>query len=420
VEGLGFARSKDYWIRFGWGIFIGFLGALGALGFSYVMNQGLRIIWPEDVGVQPFSGSLWIVVIMTVAGFIVGLLHQFTSVEEVDPVRGIVTGKINLRPIPSALLVSLVSLVGGFSLGPEMPTGMLAAGMATWISKKRKLSEEIRKSNIVSSITAAYGGLFTAPLGSFLIPVELSHKQSIETYGSLIIAGFSAVVGFAVFFVAGGAEFAGVLRLLDLPLYRLELWHLVVAVLLGILGALLALVYGVTRGLLDRLVMPLNRFPIFRNTLAGSILGLLGFALPLTLFLGSDGLVTVTENAAEMGVALLVVYVFAKILATTGALSTGFFGGPIFPLFFVGGTAGTALSLLFPQIPPALSIGCMMVAVTAGVLPIPLALGVFVVLITGITLTEAVPVLLAAFVSFLIMKGFGLGVPKPKESQSAE
>ena len=54
----------------------------------------------------------------------------------------------------------------------------------------------------------------------------------------------------------------------------------------------------------------------------------------------------------------------------------------------------------------------MMVAATAGVLPIPLALGVFVVLITGVSLTEAVPLLLAAFVSFLIMKGFGLGCQK--------
>ena len=63
----------------------------------------------------------------------------------------------------------------------------------------------------------------------------------------------------------------------------------------------------------------------------------------------------------------------------------------------------------------------MMVAVTAGVLPIPLALGVFVVLITGVSLTEAVPALLAAFVSFLVTKGFGLAAfPKTKESQSAQ
>ena len=421
MEDLGFARSKEYWVRFGWGILVGFLGALGALAFNYVMNLGLGAIWPDDMGVAPFTGSIWIVVIMTVAGFIVGLLHHFTSAEDVDAVSGIVTGKLNIKPIPSALLVSLVSLVGGFSLGPEVPSGMLAAGLATWISEKRKLSDEIRKSNIISSITAAYGGLFTAPFGAFLIPVEMPHAQTLGSYGSLVIAAVASIVGFVVFYVAGGDQFAGLLRILDLPEYTLEVWHLVVAVILGAVGALLAFLYAITRGLLTRLVMPLKKIPIVRNTLAGLLLGLLGFALPLTLFLGSDGLVTVTENAAQMGATLLIVYIFAKILATTGALSTGFIGGPIFPLFFVGGTAGTVVSLLFPQIPPALSVSCMMVAVTAGVLPIPLALGVFVVLITGVTLTEAVPLLLAAFVSFLIMKGFGLAAPpKAKESQSAE
>ena len=179
MEDLGFARSKEYWVRFGWGILVGFLGALGALAFNYVMNLGLSAIWPDDMGVAPFTGSIWIVVIMTVAGFIVGLLHHFTSAEDVDAVSGIVTGKLNINPIPSALLVSLVSLVGGFSLGPEVPSGMLAAGLATWISEKRKLSDEIRKSNIISSITAAYGGLFTAPFGAFLIPVEMPHAQTI-------------------------------------------------------------------------------------------------------------------------------------------------------------------------------------------------------------------------------------------------
>jgi len=56
--------------------------------------------------------------------------------------------------VPGALLISLASLIGGYSLGPVLPTGMQAGGLATWISDKRKLSEEIRRSNVISSITA--------------------------------------------------------------------------------------------------------------------------------------------------------------------------------------------------------------------------------------------------------------------------
>ena len=93
-----------------------------------------------------------------------------------------------------------------------------------------------------------------------------------------------------------------------------------------------------------------------------------------------------------MGIALVIVLVFAKMLATTGALSTGFIGGPIFPLLFVGGAAGTAVHLIFPDVPLALSVACMMAAVPGALLPIPLTLAVIVLLITGLPATEAIPV----------------------------
>ena len=47
-----------------------------------------------------------------------------------------------------------------------------------------------------------------------------------------------------------------------------------------------------------------------------------------------------------MGLAVVIALVFGNMLATAGALSTGFIGGPIFPLFFVGGAAGTAINLI--------------------------------------------------------------------------
>jgi H+/Cl- antiporter ClcA len=414
MEQRGFATSKTYWIKFIWGLFIGLLAAVSVLLFNYLMNLGLKWLWPDPPGYEPFSGSLRVLIIMTVAGFLVGLLYHFIKVKETEIADALKDGRVDPKGLPGGLLVSLVSLIGGFSLGPEVPSGMLAGGLATWISEKRNLSKEIRSSNVVSSITAAYGGLFTSPLGAFLIPLEFPHMQTFNYYGTLIIAGATAVLGFVVFYVAGSDEFAGLLRILDLPMYDLLPWHLVVAIILGILGAAMALIFGLTMGALKKLVMPLKHQPVLRNTLAGFLLGLLGWALPLTLFLGSDGLEVVTDNAAQIGVALLVVYILAKILATAGALATSFVGGPIFPLFFVGGTLGTVATLLFPEIPIALSVGCGMVAVTAGILPIPMALGIYTILIVGLPITEAIPVFVAALTSFLVIRGFGL-LPGPKK-----
>jgi H+/Cl- antiporter ClcA len=211
-----------------------------------------------------------------------------------------------------------------------------------------------------------------------------------------------------VFFAGGGFEFSGMLRLLELPPYEFEVWHIAVGVVLGVVGALLTLIYGLTTKGLKGLVKPLNRLPVVRSTLGGLLLGLLGMALPLTLFLGSGGLVVVTENAAELGVTLLIIYVFAKILATAGAQATGFIGGPIFPMFFIGGTAGTVVHLLFPQVPLALSVSTMMAAVPAALLPIPITLGLLTMLIAGLSITDAIPVIVAALVGFLVVQGLGL------------
>jgi H+/Cl- antiporter ClcA len=151
------------------------------------------------------------------------------------------------------------------------------------------------------------------------------------------------------------------------------------------------------------------------------LLGLLGMALPLTLFLGTDGLVETTSQAAEIGVGLLIVFALAKLLALSGALSFGFIGGPVFPLMFAGGTLGAAISLAFPQIPLGLAVGCMTVALPAAIVPIPLALAVLGILILGLSPLDSLPVVVASLISFSVAHGIGLagrGKEKPSRASS--
>jgi H+/Cl- antiporter ClcA len=407
-----FARSKSFWIQLGWGALLGLAGAIGALVFVIIMNVGISLVWSAIPGPEPFSGTWRIPVIMTVAGLLVGLLHRFLDVQDLNVFAGMIKGRLASKPVPAALLAALVSLIGGFSLGPEAPTGMLGGGLANWVSERRKLPQEVQKTNVMAGVLGAYGELFTAPLFTTVLPVELPHMQAPAYFGTIIIAAVASIIGLAVYYLADGTAFSELLRLLDLPEYTLEVWHLAVAVLLGIVGAALTMVYGLTLRSLKRLVAPLEKMPILRSTLGGLLLGLLGMALPLTLFLGSGGLDTVTTNAVALGAGLLAVYVFAKLLALAGALSTGFIGGPIFPLFFVGGTAGTVVWLLFPDVPMALAVSCLMVAVPSALMLSPLSLSVVVLLIAGVPMTEAAPVLVAALTAFF-------GCPRPGTRRQA-
>ena len=409
-----FARNRSFWVRLAWGVVVALLAGLGTLIFVVLMNLGLGLVWGwlELSEMEAFSGTWQIVAIMTAAGLIVGLIHHFTEAEEVNVFQAVQKGHLDPKPVPASLLVSLVSLVGGFSVGPEVPSGMMAGGLGTWLSERRKMSDELRETNVLSGVVSAYGGLFTSPFAFVLMRLELGHMQTPAYFAVIVIATVAATLGFAFFYAVAGEEYADLLRLLNLPSYTLELWHLVAALVLSVAGAALALIYGLTLGSVKRLVAPLDKRPILRNTGAGFLLGLLGMALPLTMFLGSEGLEIVTDNAAEMGAVLILVLVFAKILATAGAISTGFIGGPIFPLFFVGGAAGTAANLIFPSIPLALAVGCTMAALTAAALPAPFMIAIVVLLVTGIPATEAIPIILAAVVAHAIT--FGLGIlPRP-------
>jgi H+/Cl- antiporter ClcA len=282
---------------------------------------------------------------------------------------------------------------------------MLAAGLGTWISKRRKMDSEGTRTNVISGISAAYAGLFSSPFAMMVILLESTHVQSALYYGTLLIALLAAVIGFGLFYFLGGDTFSSLLGLLSPPAYDLRLWHLGVGIVLGILAAPVGLLFPVLTKILGRLVAPLNGQPVIRGVLGGLLLGLLAVALPITVGIGTQEMVTVSEQAAEMGVVLLVVFALAKVLALSGALSFGFIGGPIFPLLFVGSTLGTAINLLFPQLPLGLTVGCMMVAVPAAVVPIPLAVAVIGIVVIGLSPTNTLPVILASLIAYSIVRG---------------
>lgn len=414
MKPLGFAKTRAYWYRFAWGSLLGLIAAVLAFLYAAIMHIGLHGLWHNAAGIAPFSGSWRTVLIMGVAGFLVGLTHRLLPTEEIDVFSAIPEGKLDLEVVPGALLASLFSIIGGFALGPEAPTGILAGGFGVWVSEKRQLSQEIKHTNLFASVAGAFSGLFTAPFAVTAMALELRHRQTGYYYGTLVITTVSALLGFAVFYTLGGNRFSSMLRILDLPSYQLQVWHLLLAVGLGGMAACLSLLFALAIQQFHHLLHPLAQQPILRCTLVGLLMGLLGMAMPLTLFLGSEGLQTVVLQRHELGTGFLLVAIFTKILAVAVVLAAGFIGGPIFPLFFVGGSLGIVLWQLFPALPVDLTVACLMAAVPAALVPFPLTLAIIVLLITGTPVEDAIPVLTAALTAFFLFNGVFLGTPPPQ------
>lgn len=410
-------KSRIYWKRMGWGLFLGLISAISAFIFILLMNLGQSIFIPSlGHNLTPLSGPWWVVAVMTVAGLVVGIIHRYTSAEELNAFEAVDKGYMDPKPVPSSLLASLVSLIGGFSLGPEVPSGFLAAGLGTWISQRRNMDPKTTKTNVLSSVSGAYAGLFSSPLAMIIILLESDHKQNVIYYGTLLIAGLAAVIGFSVFYLFNGLNYSSLLGILSPPVYHLQSWHLGASVLLGILAVPFALIFVIFNRVFARMAEPLSSKPILRSTLGGFALGLLAIVIPSTIGLGTTEMSLVTQQAAELGVLLLLVFALAKIMALSGALNFGFIGGPIFPLLFVGSCLGAALNLIFPQIPLGLALGCMIVAVPAAIVPIPIALGAIGIVIIGLSPGNALPVFISALVAYSVTHGLlGAGQETPAE-----
>ena len=78
---------------------------------------------------------------------------------------------------------------------------------------------------------------------------------------------------------------------------------------------------------------------------------------------------------------MLAVLALFKAVALGASLGGGFYGGPIFPMFFMGAVLGLAIHLILPAIPIAVAVGSAMAALGAAVALLPLSMAILAAII---------------------------------------
>jgi H+/Cl- antiporter ClcA len=146
-------------------------------------------------------------------------------------------------------------------------------------------------------------------------------------------------------------------------------------------------------------------YPPFRPFIGGIVIAIAVFWLGTTQFIGL-GIPTIVESfqAQQLG------YVFLlKILFTGFTLGAGFKGGEVTPLFFVGATLGSFLSIYIP-LPTALLAGMGFVAVFSGATHTPIACTVMGMELFGIE--SGLFIGIACLVSYLFSGRKGIYSPQ--------
>jgi H+/Cl- antiporter ClcA len=280
----------------------------------------------------------------------------------------------------------------------------MGGGLGTWLSERRKLGENVQATNALSGMAAAYGGLLASPVMTTLFILEIGRQKALRFGDTLVASLLSSSVAFAIYYAIAGSIFVGIF---EVPSYEYKDWQLLAAVPLGLVAGALALIVVVVIAVMKKLAAPLESRTILRPAIGGVLFGLVGVALPLTLFTGTAQLPVVIRDGAILGAGLLIGVVFAKILVFGLCEATGFIGGPILVSLFIGGTAGTAAHVLIPGLPEGLAFTTMFAALPGALVAAPFSVIVLAALTTQIGTLQTAPVAIAVVTAYLAVTGSG-------------
>jgi H+/Cl- antiporter ClcA len=196
--------------------------------------------------------------------------------------------------------------------------------------------------------------------------------------------------------------------------YKRQVYDLGWAVLVGLMGILFKVIFGVMHLVFARL----QSRPVIAAIVGGVVIGLIGSFLPLTLYSGQDQVTQIIHNPGAYSVGFQLLLVVVKAFLTSTSFASGFDGGPVFPLLFIGGTLGQAISQVLPFIPQGVGVTAGMAGVGCAILPLPLTVTLLLGLMGG--QPDLLPVIaIGAVAGLLVSRALTPLLPKPKRAQSA-
>ena len=374
---------------------LGLVSAVITFVFVVVVNVGQTLIWEQAALAVGVSVPVFTLVICTLGGLLVGVLVKVfgdhTGIFAEMMLEFGKTGRFNYRHAPGIVITALVSLIAGGSLGPEAPLADACGSLGTLTAEKLKLDERETRSLGFSGLSGMLAAFLTSPFGGALLGLE-SARAGVDYAWTLFPSLVSSAFATVAFVLLSGSYFG---LLYAFPDYQPRFADLLFAMPLGLLGALAGAIFMIAFKQLRKIMQPLKTHLIVRGFIGGLGLGIAGALLPLTLFSGEEQTAILIEDAATLGVLMLIVLALVKLLITTLCLATGWKGGYIFPTMFAGTALGLAAHLIFPDIPMAVAVAATMGGAMVATMKAPIFSALFVMVLVQ---REASPVIAIAVI----------------------
>lgn len=411
-------RSGAYLALVGVSLVLGAVVAAVAAGYVWLYHEGIHLVWetlPHELGVDPYTWWL-VVAVPTLGGIAVGVvLVLIPGRGGPSPVAGhAIGGSTDPRIAPAATIATIVSLVAGASLGPEAALVTLASAIGGLVAMRLSLADPPARVLAGAGTAGVLGAIFGTPLAGAMLMLELLTLSGTLLYAVLIPGLVAAVVGIEVFQELLGEPF---LSYQLPPVGDLRARDLGYAALIGVGGAIVGRLFmAALRATHRRVDRHTLRRPLLLAAAGGLAVGLLGLGGDhLTLFSGESSLQTLIDDRSSLGLAALAYVLVAKLAATVVSMTTGFRGGQIFPVMFLGAAFGVLVAELTGDVPDGAAIACGMVATTVAVMRVPIAAILIVTFFVG---ADVIPVVvISAVAAYIVSFDLPLGPDHHEEAE---
>jgi CIC family chloride channel protein len=311
-------------------------------------------------------------------------------------------GRMRTRVPFIKTLVSAITIGSGGSGGREGPTAQIASGAGAIIGSIFKLPDDERRIVVLIGMAAGLSAIFKSPLGTAIFAVEILYSRMAFEGGALIFTLISAAVAYSITGI-----FSGYTPLFLLPPSTREVmpldlvWFSLLGVAAGGVGALMPRIYYASRDAFVRLKVP----NWIKPAIGGLAVGLIGIFLPPIAGGGYGYMQFVLQGGSGLGVLLLLIFTFGKIITLSLTVGSGGSGGVFGPTIYIGvmlgGTFGAFLHLLGANVDVMWFAVVGMAAVFAGTARVPIASMVMAIEMTG-GFTLIMPTMIAVAISFLV------------------